>query len=132
MWPLRPTGRFLLFLAIGLLAPIVIVAAATLISGALGLVRLDLTGFSGFAEQIAAATPAGTPLPPMGVLVAIQLAAHPIGALINSVLATGEELGWRGWLLPALRPLGTWPALLISGAVFGVWHTPIILQADSE
>ena len=42
-------------------------------------------------------------------------------------MAFGEELGWRGFLVPALRPLGTWPALLLSGAIWGVWHAPIIL-----
>ena len=51
----------------------------------------------------------------------------PFGALLNSVLAFGEELGWRGWLVPALRPLGTWPTLLLSGAIWGVWHSPLIL-----
>lgn len=47
--------------------------------------------------------------------------------MVNGFLAFGEELGWRGWLLPSLRPLGTWPSLLISGAIFGLWHTPVIL-----
>ena len=32
--------------------------------------------------------------------------AIPIGALLNIPFAFGEEVGWRGWLLPALRPLG--------------------------
>src|SRR5699024_10561760 len=35
--------------------------------------------------------------------------------------------GWRGWLLPNLRSLGTWPALLLSGVIWGVWHAPLIL-----
>ena len=29
--------------------------------------------------------------------------------------------------MPALRPLGTWPTLLLSGAIWGLWHSPIIL-----
>jgi hypothetical protein len=51
----------------------------------------------------------------------------PLGALVNAGFAFGEELGWRGWLLPALRPLGTWPALLLSGVIWGLWHSPVIL-----
>lgn len=127
LWPLRPAGRFVLFLALGLVLPIAIVVVTTLVAGALGLVRLDLVGFSGFAAQIAAAAPAGATLPPITLLVVLQLAAIPVGALVNSVLAFGEELGWRGWLQTALLPLGTWPALLITGAVWGLWHAPIIL-----
>ena len=51
----------------------------------------------------------------------------PVGAVVNSFLAFGEELGWRGWLQTALLPLGTWPALVITGVVWGLWHAPIIL-----
>lgn len=56
-----------------------------------------------------------------------QLAALPVGALFNSIFAFGEEIGWRGWLVPALRPLGTWPALLLTGVIWGIWHSPVIL-----
>ncbi|WP_285135208.1 CPBP family intramembrane glutamic endopeptidase [Propionibacterium freudenreichii] len=29
--------------------------------------------------------------------------------------------------MSSLRPLGTWPALVISGAMWGLWHAPLIL-----
>ena len=84
-------------------------------------------GFSGFAAQVAAVTPSGAPAVPIAILVVAQFAAIPMGAFINSFLAFGEELGWRGWLQTALLPLGTWPAMLITGAVWGLWHAPVIL-----
>ncbi|MGB3376483.1 MAG: CPBP family intramembrane glutamic endopeptidase, partial [Microbacterium sp.] len=72
--------------------------------------------------------PAGAPLPPAELLVAAQLIAIPFAAVtINAVAAFGEEVGWRGFLVPALRQYGTWPALLISGAIWGLWHAPVIL-----
>lgn len=127
LWPLRPARRWVPLMLAAWFGPIVVVLATVLAAAALGLVELDLVGFSGFAAQLEAATPAGVPLPPIGVLVAVQLALIPVGGLVNSVVAAGEELGWRGWLLPALQPLGVWPALLVSGVVWGLWHAPIIL-----
>ena len=127
IWPLGPLGRWLRYLGIALVVPIAIVVAAVFLSAAFGWVDLDLAGLSGFRAQLAAAVPAGTPLPPLHLLLVLQLVQIPLGAVINSVFAAGEEIGWRGWLQPALMPLGAWPAILITGVAWGLWHSPLIL-----
>jgi uncharacterized protein len=67
-------------------------------------------------------------LPPAEILVAIQLAfAIILAPFINVLFALGEELGWRGFLLPKLMPLGQWKAILLSGAIWGFWHAPTTL-----
>lgn len=128
MWPLRPAKRVVWFMVLATTVPLVIVLATVFIAGALGLVKLDFA-FSGLEEQLVATTPAELlpMMPPLGLLVIVQLVSVPFAALFNSLLAFGEELGWRGWLLPALRPLGVWPALLGTGIVWGLWHSPVIL-----
>lgn len=126
LWPLRPAKRIVWFMVAAWLVPPVLVAASILLSAALGFVQLDLT-FAAFAVELEKALPPGAPVPPVEVVVFAQLAMIPVGALLNAIPAFGEELGWRGWLVPALRPLGTWPALLISGAIWGFWHSPVIL-----
>jgi membrane protease YdiL (CAAX protease family) len=80
-------------------------------------------------EALAQAPAAKTDgLPPVGILVAIQLAfAVTLAPFINVLFALGEELGWRGFLLPRLMPLGQWKAILISGAIWGFWHAPTTL-----
>jgi len=48
-------------------------------------------------------------------------------AVVSTVvplLAFGEEFGWRGYLFPRLMPLGPVGAVVISGAVWAVWHLP--------
>ncbi len=66
------------------------------------------------------------------LLLAAQIAAAlTVAPLFNTLFALGEELGWRGYLLPKLLPLGQIPAMLISGVIWGIWHAPAILQGHN-
>lgn len=69
---------------------------------------------------------------PTGAFVALQLVQGLIaGATINAVFALGEELGWRGLMLRELAHKGFWKSAGIIGAVWGVWHAPLILQGHN-
>jgi uncharacterized protein len=46
-------------------------------------------------------------------------------------LALGEELGWRGLLVPELSRLTSFTnTALISGVIWAVWHWPLVLSGD--
>ena len=77
-----------------------------------------------------AAEAAGQALPPIGPGLVAALGAQMVlvGALLGLPALLGEEYGWRGYLLPHLRPLGAWPALLTHGVIWGLWHAPLILM----
>ena len=45
---------------------------------------------------------------------------------VNSIIAFGEEFGWRGYLLPKLMPFGKAKAYIIIGLVWGLWHLPLL------
>ncbi|GGN86479.1 MULTISPECIES: CPBP family intramembrane glutamic endopeptidase [Haloarcula] len=62
-----------------------------------------------------------------GVLVTFGLVLA-LGTTVNAVFAFGEEFGWRGYLLWELAPLGFWKASGVIGALWGLWHAPIILD----
>jgi membrane protease YdiL (CAAX protease family) len=111
------------------LLPLALVIVAGLLTVALGLGQVDLA-FSLIREAMADA-PGGDAIPPE-VVVAIQIAtALTLAPLFNSLFALGEELGWRGFLLPRLLPLGQGRAILIGGAIWGIWHAPAIAQGQN-
>ena len=55
-----------------------------------------------------------------------------IGPIINIIPTMGEELGWRGYLLPKLRMfLSDRASLIITGAIWGFWHLPVIVMGHN-
>lgn len=54
-----------------------------------------------------------------------------IGILFSCLFALGEEIGWRGYLVPQLSKVtGFKSVCLISGGIWAVWHYPLILFSD--
>lgn len=67
-------------------------------------------------------------LPPFWLLLPLALIGGLVaGFTINGLFALGEEFGWRGWLADELRPIGPFWANLLTGVLWGLWHTPLIL-----
>lgn len=125
IWPLRPFGRVLGMTALAFFGLFVLVAAAYLVGAAFGWMQVDLLGLSGFQMQLSQLP--GLDEVPVVLAVIGYLVIMALGSALNVIVAFGEEVGWRGWLLTSLRPLGTWPALLIVGVIWGLWHAPLIL-----
>jgi uncharacterized protein len=70
-----------------------------------------------------------SPLPmaaPLMILV-MALVTFFVSPILNMIASLGEEIGWRGFLLPNLEALGKTKAVVISSMIWALWHTPMIL-----
>lgn len=99
----RPWRYYML----AIFGPIVLVSSTIGISDASGLSQFD----------------PGTEKPFWYVFVLLLV----IGTPISTVLALGEEYGWRGYLLPKLLPLGEVKASVIVALIWAPWHLPLLL-----
>jgi len=67
----------------------------------------------------------------------ISWASFPLIAVflfVKTVLtqSMGEELGWRGYLLPVMmNSMSKRKAMLLIGVIHGVWHFPLILNTNA-
>jgi membrane protease YdiL (CAAX protease family) len=53
------------------------------------------------------------------------------GVIQNLSMTLGEEIGWRGLLLPQLaKQMSFTKASLVSGLIWAAWHCPLLLFAD--
>jgi len=112
----RPAGRWLVTGLLGAPLLLLATAAASLPWNApdLGLVQL----------RAALAQAGGPAAPSPGAALAAQAVAM---VTLYPLFAFGQELGWRGYLLPRLvEELGPWRGVLLHGAAWGAWYTPLI------
>lgn len=120
-------GRTLLLVLAAWLGVPALLALATALSVAAGLLTLDLDGLSLYRAQLEAQNvpvPAG-----LATGVVIQFVIGVVaGPLLNALPSLGEEWGWRGYLVPRLTGTrGVVAGLMLSGAIWGLWHAPLTL-----
>lgn len=81
-------------------------------------------------KQLAASS--GKATSPNNILMIMSLEVIIIGPIVNIIPTMGEELGWRGYLLPKLRSFfSNRVAMVITGIIWGLWHLPVIVMGHN-
>ena len=88
-----------------------------------------LAGYFHAQSQVLAHMAERFPTLPHWFLIAIFFVfTSTVGFASSCTSALGEELGWRGFMVPQLNKLLAFPAVgLISGITWALWHYPLIL-----
>ncbi len=91
--------------------------------------HFDLSGayfkLSAGAEAMAQMEAQGVSYPLYALISVISSLTY--APLINTFVALGEEIGWRGFLYPQLKArFGRTKGWLLGGAIWGAWHWPLI------
>lgn len=87
---------------------------------------------NGLILLLAPEAASGAELKEMGTVLFLQ----PVAAIVNGTFvsfgALGEELGWRGYMMPKLMQLmdRRW-ALLVGGIIWGIWHWPMVCMGHN-
>jgi membrane protease YdiL (CAAX protease family) len=86
---------------------------------------------AGMPPEAAAGRMEALPLGGAGLLAVMLLAGAVAGGTVNGLVAMGEELGWRGMLYEQTRGSGFVKQVGFTGLVWGLWHTPLILEGHN-
>jgi membrane protease YdiL (CAAX protease family) len=81
-----------------------------------------LTGLAQF-EPPSMPLAVGSPLAKFAAGIALAATA---GVLLSFPTSAGEEIGWRGYLLPRMIEARIPQPILVSSLVWGTWHLPVL------
>jgi membrane protease YdiL (CAAX protease family) len=91
-------------------------------------VQAALNAVTGLGGRQYIPQPATPGLEPTAMLLVGALQTVLLGPILGLVITFGEEYGWRGYLHSELLKLGRARGVLLLGAIWGVWHAPLILM----
>ncbi|MGH7616695.1 MAG: CPBP family intramembrane glutamic endopeptidase [Gemmatimonadaceae bacterium] len=94
-----------------------------------------MTGISGFPDRSALASISNDfgwrNLPDAVVVGGFTVLTMTLGMLPAVVSALGEEIGWRGYLVPRLSTVcGFTTTSMITGTIWAAWHYPMFVISD--
>jgi membrane protease YdiL (CAAX protease family) len=93
---------------------------------------LGLGGFDSEAIREEAVSATGITNPILVMLAIIGMTATA-GVLFAGIFALGEEIGWRGFLVPELAHIRSFTGVaLLSGAIWAVYHYPFVFIFGAE
>ena len=109
--------------------PGIIIALGALLYFAIFPTHLDLT--LGYLKDLMTVTGQQIQLPTLSIssllLIAVGLVIIAPLVFVNHILAFGEEIGWRGYLLPLMcSKFGLTNGIIVDGILWGVVHAPLV------
>ncbi|MDY3617423.1 CPBP family intramembrane glutamic endopeptidase [Agathobaculum sp.] len=95
--------------------------------------RSQLDPQMGYLRELGAAQGVSMSQAQMASSMALQIvAAVVVGPLLNVLAGAGEEVGWRGFLYPALQEkLSPAGVCLAGGVIWGLWHAPVTMRGHN-
>lgn len=108
-------------IALALVFPIIIGLVAYGFAWSIGLVQFNPHPEGLFASLV------GNASSPVAGFVMMLVFATFIWVFPSSLLAAGEEIGWRGYMLTRLIDAGVPRPVLVSGLIWALWHIPLVV-----
>ncbi|MFB7815151.1 type II CAAX prenyl endopeptidase Rce1 family protein [Paenibacillus chitinolyticus] len=68
--------------------------------------------------------------PPVVIFLGLLLTQMVVGTIAGLIGSVGEELGWRGYMLPRLIDARVPYPMLTSGIIWGLWHLPLMIAGN--
>ena len=133
-WKPRLKGNVKYFL-LAWFGPMVLTLAGMVLYFAVFPSRLDTTGsyLAATAGTAALQQLEQQGITPMNYFLVSAAQAAAYAPLINMIPAVGEEIGWRGYMMPRLKErFGLLNGRLLGGVIWGVWHWPLMLLVGYE
>lgn len=104
-------------------------AVALLFPVPVGLVSYGLAWKAGLVPFVLPPQLGGGPAT-AGKFLIVLLAVATVGTVASCLSALGEEIGWRGYMVPRLVEAELPQPVLLGGIAWAAWHLPLILSGQ--